>query len=77
MHNGFPELGDTSGMGIGTTTHAVISHDKFLTDPCEAARDVWECQGRNGAANGAVMRTSSVFSLSVLVFVFVRLSVFA
>ena len=43
MHNGFPELGDTSGMGIGTTTHAVISHDKFLTDPCEAARDVWEC----------------------------------
>ena len=30
---GFPELGDFGGMGIGATTHKVLSHEKFDTDP--------------------------------------------
>ena len=32
---GFKELGDYGGMGIGSTTHSVLRHPKFLTDPHE------------------------------------------
>ena len=30
---GFPELGDFAGMGIGATTHKVLSHEKYDKDP--------------------------------------------
>ena len=30
---GFPELGDFGGMGIGATTHKVLSHEKYDKDP--------------------------------------------
>lgn len=55
---GFKELGDYGGMGIGSTTHSVLRHPQFLTDPHEAARYVWEYSGRYLAPNGGVMRTS-------------------
>ena len=32
---GFKELGDMGGMGIGSTTHSVLRHPQFLTDPHE------------------------------------------
>ena len=32
---GFKELGDTGGMGIGRTTHSVLRHPNFLKDPHE------------------------------------------
>jgi ADP-ribosylglycohydrolase len=55
---GFPELGDTGGAGLGFTVGSVISHPRFLEAPHEAARAVWEYHRRDLAANGAVMRTS-------------------
>ncbi|XP_073229532.1 uncharacterized protein [Porites lutea] len=55
---GFKELGDMGGMGIGSTTHSVLRHPQFLTNPHEAARYVWEYSGRYLAPNGGVMRTS-------------------
>jgi ADP-ribosylglycohydrolase len=58
MYNGFPECGDSGGMGIGMTVHAVLTHKQFLKQPKEAAKDVWTKYGKNLAANGAVMRTA-------------------
>ncbi|XP_013416846.1 uncharacterized protein LOC106178270 [Lingula anatina] len=58
MKNGFPELGDHGGMGIGATTHAVLSNRDFLTDPHKAAHHAWEKFNRRAAPNGGVMRTS-------------------
>lgn len=55
---GFPELGDIGGMGIGSTTHRVLHHPDFLTDPHKAAEYVWDSSGRFVAPNGGVMRTS-------------------
>ncbi|XP_071083956.1 uncharacterized protein [Haliotis cracherodii] len=56
--NGFPELGDFVGHGIGTTTAEVISNPEFVTQPHKAAFDLWDRNHRNIASNGAVMRTS-------------------
>jgi ADP-ribosylglycohydrolase len=55
---GFPELGDTRGLGIGGTTNLVLTHPEFLSDPHSAAREIWYNSGKKLAANGAVMRTS-------------------
>jgi ADP-ribosylglycohydrolase len=58
VKEGFPELGDKSGMGLGATTAKVVSHPAFLSDPFVAAKSVYATSG--SAANGAVMRTSVV-----------------
>eukprot|EP00823_Brevimastigomonas_motovehiculus_P009935 TRINITY_DN97_c0_g1_i4.p1 TRINITY_DN97_c0_g1~~TRINITY_DN97_c0_g1_i4.p1 ORF type:complete len:396 (+),score=90.05 TRINITY_DN97_c0_g1_i4:188-1375(+) len=58
IDEGFSDLGDTGGMGLGATVHAVCSHSKFLSDPHVASKTVWERNNKNVAANGAVMRTS-------------------
>lgn len=58
MHNGFPELGDQAGCGVGYTVMSVLTHRLFKTDPNAASLAVWEKSGRALAANGAVMRTS-------------------
>lgn len=55
---GFPELGDFAGMGIGSTTLHVLRHEKYDTNPHDAAFDIWERSGRFVAPNGAIMRTS-------------------
>jgi len=55
---GFPELGDTGGFGIGSTVSAVLRHADFLADPHKAARETWEKMGKTAAPNGAVMRTA-------------------
>ena len=31
--NGFKELGDKTGMGMGSTTRKVLYHPQFLEDP--------------------------------------------
>ncbi|KAL3868565.1 hypothetical protein ACJMK2_041366 [Sinanodonta woodiana] len=56
--NGFQELGDQSGTGLGNTTYTVISHKLFLSDPQMAAEQTWLERGKTDAANGAVMRTA-------------------
>jgi len=45
MKHGFPEFGDVGGMGIGMTVGRTLRHDKFLSDPQSAAREVWEQSG--------------------------------
>ncbi|MCK4968673.1 MAG: ADP-ribosylglycohydrolase family protein [Candidatus Aenigmarchaeota archaeon] len=54
--NGFPELGDKHGMGIGGMTTAVLLHPDFLENPQNVAEEVWIKTGRVVAANGALMR---------------------
>lgn len=54
--NGFPELGDDGGMGIGNTVAQVLHHPAYLENPKFAAYDVWKNSGCNVAANGALMR---------------------
>ncbi|XP_033106510.1 uncharacterized protein LOC117108566 isoform X2 [Anneissia japonica] len=55
---GFKELGDICGSGIGKTTAMVLFHSSFTTDPHKSAKYVWECSNKFLAPNGAVMRTS-------------------
>ncbi|XP_070558795.1 microtubule-associated protein 1B-like [Ptychodera flava] len=55
---GFSELGDMGGMGIGMTTYNVINDPKFKDNPHQVAEKVWIDSGRFLAPNGAVMRTS-------------------
>lgn len=61
--SGFPELGDTIGMGLGGSTSMVIRHDKFLTEPKTAAGEIWNNSGKRLAPNGSLMRTSIVGAL--------------
>eukprot|EP00005_Dracoamoeba_jomungandri_P001020 CAMPEP_0174255876 /NCGR_PEP_ID=MMETSP0439-20130205/5162_1 /TAXON_ID=0 /ORGANISM="Stereomyxa ramosa, Strain Chinc5" /LENGTH=519 /DNA_ID=CAMNT_0015338247 /DNA_START=213 /DNA_END=1768 /DNA_ORIENTATION=+ len=58
--HGFPELGDTCGLGTGNTVKAVTSHPDFITNPLECAEGVWLRRNKTIAANGAVMRSSIV-----------------
>lgn len=53
---GFPELGDTRGLGMGQTVNGVLEHPVFGIAPDIAAEDVWKQGGCSMAANGAVMR---------------------
>ncbi|XP_077985141.1 uncharacterized protein LOC144439775 isoform X2 [Glandiceps talaboti] len=57
-NEGFRELGDTGGLGIGMTTYKVIRDKKFIRNPHQVAFDVWDASGRYLAPNGALMRTS-------------------
>lgn len=63
--SGFPELGDTTGLGLGGTTNMVIIHPKFLEDPMKAATEVWTNAGRRIAPNGSLMRTSIIGTISL------------
>ncbi|XP_052082880.1 ADP-ribosylarginine hydrolase Tri1-like [Mytilus californianus] len=60
VKHGYKELNDWCGLGIGTLTAKVTAYPDYLKDPEEAARAVWEHQGKHTASNGAVMRTSIV-----------------
>ncbi|KAL3868581.1 hypothetical protein ACJMK2_041382 [Sinanodonta woodiana] len=55
---GFPELHDVRGMGLGRTTHAILSHPGFLSNPQKVSQDIWIKRGCVDAPNGGVMRTS-------------------
>ncbi|GFO06438.1 adpribosylglycohydrolase superfamily protein [Plakobranchus ocellatus] len=58
MKQGFPDLGDFGGLGLGQTTATVLRHPDFKSKPHEVAFEVWDKSNRNIAPNGAVMRTS-------------------
>ncbi len=55
-NNGFTELGDTVGCGIGGSTLSVINDGMFLINPQQAAEYFWNGSGHVVAANGALMR---------------------
>lgn len=57
IQNGFPELGDKAGMGLGKTVSNVCDHPSFLNDPHKASFEIFKLSGGNAAANGALMRT--------------------
>lgn len=54
--DGFPELGDDGGMGIGQTVSRVLHHPAYLNSARFASTEVWIDSGCNVAANGALMR---------------------
>ena len=58
-NSGFPELGDTSGLGVGQTVHSVLEHPVFEIAPDIAADVIWRQSGRTLAANGAIMRCAA------------------
>ena len=59
LRSGFPELGDTSGLGIGQTVKSVLEHTAFDVAPSVAADVVWRESGCTLAANGAIMRCAA------------------
>lgn len=58
-NSGFPELGDTSGLGVGQTVNSVLEHPVFEMAPHIAADVIWRQTGRTLAANGAIMRCAA------------------
>jgi len=56
---GFPELGDKSGLGIGETVNGVLEHPLYDRTPDLAADSVWRQSGCTMAANGAIMRAAA------------------
>jgi len=56
--NGFEEFGDYGGFGIGFTVLSCLNSPDFLRAPHNASQKIWEENGKNLAANGAIMRTS-------------------
>ncbi|KAK3596766.1 hypothetical protein CHS0354_038766 [Potamilus streckersoni] len=58
MKQGFQDLGDLGGMGIGSTTLHTLRHKDFLKDPHKVAEEVWIFGKKDVAPNGGVMRTS-------------------
>lgn len=63
-YNGFAELGDTSGMGIGSLTSKLTAHPKFTIEPQLVALETYKSLGGSPnagkidapAPNGALMR---------------------
>lgn len=64
-NNGFTELGDIQGMGIGGTTSLILNEPDFLKDPVNTAKNVWIMGHRKMAPNGALMRTSILSILNI------------
>ncbi|KYQ92396.1 hypothetical protein DLAC_06368 [Tieghemostelium lacteum] len=60
IKQGFPELGDVAGLGLGQTVGSVVYSPEFDKDPVLCSKAFWEKTGRNMAANGATMRTSII-----------------
>lgn len=58
-NSGFPELGDTSGLGVGQTVNSVLEHPAFLMAPDIAADVIWRQTACSMAANGAIMRCAA------------------
>lgn len=58
VKQGFMELGDSGGSGLGRTTKTVVRHHLFEDQPHQAAHNVWLQSGKQAAPNGAVMRTA-------------------
>ena len=58
-NSGFPELGDSSGLGVGQTVNSVLEHPAFLIAPDVAADVIWRQSGCSLAANGAIMRCAA------------------
>ncbi len=56
--NGFKELGDTAGRGIGGCTMQVVGDGQFLINPTSAAAAAWQLSGYKLAPNGSLMRTA-------------------
>jgi ADP-ribosylglycohydrolase len=67
--HGFSELGDKSGVGIGTPVLWAIHDENFLSNPKKASYRVWENSSYCLAEDGSIMRTSIVgvlpFSLDI------------
>ncbi|CAM4788078.1 unnamed protein product [Rotaria magnacalcarata] len=59
IENGFREVGDSVGMGLGANVQQVVYSDGYLTDPLKISEMVWERSNRQAAPNGAVMRCSA------------------
>jgi ADP-ribosylglycohydrolase len=61
---GFPDLGDTCGMGMGGSTNMVMNHTDFANPSnrgqtiFQSSIEVWKNSGCRIAANGAIMRIS-------------------
>ncbi|EGC28948.1 hypothetical protein DICPUDRAFT_159538 [Dictyostelium purpureum] len=58
VENGFEELGDQSGMGLGQTVGSVVFNENFQDEPTMVSKFVWINGGKKMAANGSLMRTS-------------------
>jgi ADP-ribosylglycohydrolase len=60
VFNGFPELGDKSGCGIGAPVGWVINFKEFRSDPYFASHEVWKSSDGYMYEDGAIMRTAPI-----------------
>ncbi|KAJ4460267.1 putative ADPribosylglycohydrolase superfamily protein [Paratrimastix pyriformis] len=59
IQNGFPDLGDTCGMGLGGTVAQSVFNSGFHEDPWGSAEDTWLSRNKQAAANGAGQSTAT------------------
>lgn len=60
VFNGFSELGDTSGCGIGAPVGWVINFKTFRENPYLASYEVWKSSDGYLYEDGAIMRTAPI-----------------
>ncbi|KAN0014601.1 hypothetical protein ACTFIU_000919 [Dictyostelium citrinum] len=66
VENGFQELSDQCGMGLGQTVGSVVFNDRFLEIPTLVSKYVWLDHNKSMAANGSLMRTSIISAMDFL-----------
>jgi ADP-ribosylglycohydrolase len=56
VFNGFPDLGDTTGVGIGLPVCWVLKTQNFKISPHKVSEEVWRCSDGMLYEDGAIMR---------------------
>jgi ADP-ribosylglycohydrolase len=68
-YNGFPELNDVAGCGIGNYMGWIIKDNEFTNNPIKISKEIWENSLCSNTENGSMMRTSVIgclpFSLDI------------
>lgn len=59
IKQGFRELNDFAGMGLGAHVAKVVCTNGYLDDPLKVSKSIWIDGGCQAAPNGAVMRCSA------------------
>ncbi|KAK5581351.1 hypothetical protein RB653_001383 [Dictyostelium firmibasis] len=66
VENGFQELSDQCGMGLGQTVGSVVFNQHFSENPTIVSKYVWLDHKKSMAANGSLMRTSIISAMDFL-----------
>lgn len=64
-YNGFQELGDSAGAGVGSYMGWVIKEPDFIKHPAKVANLIWELGDCCNSEDGSIMRTGIIGALNM------------